>query len=145
LTRMQLGSTAAILFLAIALVPAGCGEKRVEGPTILEKRDQPYVADVPVPKDFEIDLRKSTYENKPGSRYIKHIYIGKQSRIAINNFYKELMPEEEWSFVDEKLQNGIYTLNFEKGKEACEVRIDNVPGGLFGPKTRIAVEVIERQ
>ena len=142
---MRTGSTAAILFLTVLLVPLGCGEKRVEGPTILERRDQPYVSDVPVPKDFEIDLRKSTYENKPGSRYIKHIYIGKASRIAINNFYKELMPEEEWSFIDEKLQNGVYTLNYDKGKEACEVRIDHVPGGLFGPKTRITVEVLEQK
>lgn len=123
------------------LLAGGCGDKRVDGPTILKSRDQFYVADIPVPKDFEIDARKSTHENSPGTRYVRHFYIGKASPQATNNFYKQLMPENKWNYIDEKLQNGIYTLNYEKGKEVCEVRVDTMPGGFWGPKTRVCVEI----
>jgi len=90
---------------------------------------------------FELDRRKSTHENRPGERMVKHYYVGKDSLQAANDFYKQLMPTFDWEFVNERLRNGVFELNYEKADETCEIRVDQMPGGFWGPKTRIAVYI----
>lgn len=134
----KLVMTSVLLSASVALAP-GCGPRNSGTATVLPARPRPYVADVPVPDGFELDRRKSTHENRPGERNIKHYYVGKEKPQAVNDFYKQLMPTFDWEFVDERLSNGVFVLNYEKGGEECEVRVDQMPGGFWGPKTRVTV------
>ncbi|HPF40700.1 MAG TPA: hypothetical protein P5081_18795 [Phycisphaerae bacterium] len=133
--------TAAILLCALAGVTPGCGPRTSGTNTVLPARPRSYVVDVPVPADFELDRRKSTHENRPGERAVKHYYVGDEKPQPVNDFYKQLMPTFDWEFVDERLQNGVYVLNYEKAGEKCEVRVDQMPGGFWGPKTRVSVVI----
>ena len=125
--------------IAMFAVSPACGPRTSGTATVLPSKPRPYVVDIPVPADFELDRRKSTHENRPGSRAIKHYYVGEEKPQATNDFYKQLMPTFDWEFVDERLQNGAYVLNYQKAGEKCEVRVDLMPGGFWGPKTRVTV------
>ncbi|MCB9858018.1 MAG: hypothetical protein H6818_20225 [Phycisphaerales bacterium] len=131
--------TATTMTMAVFVVIPGCGPRNSGTNTVLPARPRSYVVDIPVPADFELDRRKSTHENRPGERAVKHYYVGDEKPQAVNDFYKQLMPTFEWEFVDERLQNGVYVLNYEKAGEKCEVRVDQMPGGFWGPKTCVTV------
>lgn len=133
-------SALAVLSVLIGMTP-GCGPRNSGANTVLPARPRSYVVDIPVPADFELDRRKSTHENRPGERAVKHYYVGEEKPQPVNDFYKQLMPTFEWEFVDERLQNGAYVLNYEKAGEKCEVRVDLMPGGFWGPKTRVTVVI----
>jgi len=123
-----------------ALLVGGCAEPSRE-PTILQARAQPFVVDVPLPKGFDLDRRKSTHNFSAGKRKIKHYYVGHASPLAVSNFYRQKMPEYQWELLDRQLQNGVDVLKYRKGQERCEVRIEETPGALFGSKTQVSVIV----
>lgn len=137
-TPVKAIATSFLLAAVFAVVP-GCGPRNSGTTTVLPARPRPYVVDVPVPADFELDRRKSTHENRPGERMVKHYYVGQEKPQPVNDFYKQMMPTFDWEFVDERLQNGVFVLNYEKAGEKCEVRVDQMPGGFWGPKTRVTV------
>jgi len=129
------------LFLIGGLLLSGC-QKESSSPTILAQRPQPYVQDVPVPKGFEQDLRRSVHRVVAGRRSITHYYQGREGQRAVRDFYAHYMPRAEWQTVDEKLQAGVYLLNFKKNDETCEVRIENNPGTLLsGGSTLVRVTI----
>lgn len=131
------------LWLGILLLAAfvsGC-KKETGAPTILESRAQPFVADVPVPKGFNLDRQKSDHTYTEGRRKIKHYYMGSEDLQAVRNFYYQKMPSGQWRLVDETLSAGVYTLKYKKFEEACEVRIEKIPARLFKPSTQIVVTV----
>ncbi len=130
---------AVLLSIATMAALPGCGPRNSGAATVLPAKSRSYVVDIPVPAEFELDRRKSTHENRPGERAVKHYYVGDEKPQPTNDFYKQLMPTFDWEFVDERLQNGAYVLNYEKGGEKCEVRVDQMPGGFWGPKTRVTV------
>jgi len=127
----------ALLALAAALI-GGCGPEPKE-PTILEARAQPFVVDVPLPDKFDLDRRKSTHSFTAGKRQIKHYYLGSAGPLSVSNFYRQKMPDHQWELIDRSLKNGVEILNYHKGEEKCEIRIEELPGGLGGSKTRISV------
>lgn len=142
--RIAKTSVLSIMMLAASLSFVGCGGNRNGGTAVLPSRPRPYVVDVPVPEGFELDRRKSTHENRPGERIVKHYYVGDEKPQAANDFYKQLMPTFDWEFLDERLQNGAFILNYKKAGENCEIRVDQMPGGFWGPKTRVAAEIRPR-
>lgn len=136
---------ARLTLLALALVlMGGCGPETTE-PTILQARAQPFVADVPVPDHFDLDRRKSTHNYTAGRRQIRHYYLGSARPLSVSNFYRQKMPDHQWELLDRSLKNGIEALNYLKGEEKCQVRIEEMPGGLFGSKTRISVLIQSAQ
>lgn len=126
-----------LLALVVALT-GGCGPEPRE-PTILQARAQPFVVDVPLPDHFDQDRRKSTHSFTAGRRQIKHYYLGTARPLSVSNFYRQKMPDHQWELLDRSLKNGIEVLNYRKGEEKCEIRIEELPGGLLGSKTRISV------
>jgi len=130
-----LGGTA-FVWVAACLLAAGCA-KEPTTPTILDQRAQPYVQDIPVPKDFELDGRGSEHKYVAGKRSVNHVYRGNESPLAVRNFYVHFMPLSQWQLVDEKLHAGVYVLNFKKNDEKCEVRIERVPASMFGKPTQV--------
>jgi hypothetical protein len=131
------------LIVLTSVVGPGCGDDSADpvGPTILEPRAQPYVADVPVPADFTLDSEKSTHLYKEGRRQVTHFYMGREKPLAVKDFYRHVMPGTGWRLVDEKLANNIYSLTYKKDEERCDVRVDTVPAGWFKPGTRVQVIV----
>lgn len=125
---------------ALALILPGC-KKETGAPTILESRAQTFVADVPVPKGFNLDREKSDHSYTEGRRKIKHFYMGGKDLQSVRNFYYDKMPSGQWRLVDETLAAGVYTLKYKKFEEACEVRIEKIPAKLFKPSTQIVVTV----
>ena len=134
---MRINSGRIILFLAsVSLFVAGC-PKEPTTPTILDARAQSFVADVPVPKNFDLDGRNSEHKIVAGKRSVNHVYRGNDDPLIVRNFYAHYMPLSQWQLVDEKLLVGVYVLNFRKNDEKCEIRIERVPTGMFGKPTQI--------
>ncbi len=119
---------------------AGC-KKEPSGPTILDRRAQSYIPDVPVPEKFERDERKSNYTVTAGSRVIHDVYLGGEAALAVRNFYQHHMPGYGWELLDEKLSNAVYNLTYRKGQERCEIRIERTPKGSYGTRTQISVTI----
>lgn len=126
-----------LLVFALTLM-GGCGPEPKE-PTILEARAQPFVVDVPLPDKFDLDRRKSTHSFTAGKRQIKHYYLGPAGPLSVSNFYRQKMPDHQWELLNRSLENGIEVMNYHKGEEKCEIRIEELPGGLGGSRTRISV------
>jgi len=134
LTRAGLSFKFVICVPLIAF--AGCEDAQ------LAQRTNSYVADVPVPKGFERNVRESTYSSTPKARRILDVYEGGADPIKVRNFYKTYMPAQKWEFDDESLSGSIYTLNFTKGDEHCTIIIGKKnEGGLFNPtEARVKIE-----
>ncbi len=125
------------LLCAACLLVVGCPSKEATTPTIMDARAQPFVLDIPVPKTFELDGRKSEHKIIAGRRSVNHIYRGSEDVLPVRNFYVHYMPLSQWQIVDEKLYAGTYVLNFRKNEEKCEIRIERVPAGMFGKPVQI--------
>jgi hypothetical protein len=122
-----------VLAVGGMLAVGGCQkEPSPASPTVLQTRPQPYVPDVPVPAGFDRDERMSNYTSTAGHREVKDVYRGKEQPLVARNFYLHYMPTSGWDLLDEKLQNSVYTLNFRKDQERCEIRIERVLSGSGG-------------
>ena len=134
-----------LIGIAVGLAGMGaCGDNaKSVAPTIPEARPQPYVRDIPVPNKFERDEQKSAYEATAGRRMVKDYYIGKLDSLSIRNFYFHNMPLNDWELMDERLNGAVYQLNYKKGDQRCEVRVERMPGkGVFeGEKTQVCVTI----
>lgn len=130
-----------LAFAALAFMApmAGCIESSND-PTVLDSKAQPYVADVPVPRKFELDERRSTHDRSPGKRQIRHFYMGSDKPLAAKNFYLARMPEKGWNLLADELKNGVYFLNYDNSDESCNVRIETVPQGR-STRTQVCVEI----
>lgn len=132
----------ALLFLGAAV--QGCQQESGGGPTMLEPRGQYYVTDLPVPKNFELQQRKSSHSSVAGKREISHLYEGKADPIAVKGFYIRQMKMSDWQLLNETLSNGVFTLNFEKNEETCEIRIERAPAAIMGEVTQIHATIHSR-
>jgi hypothetical protein len=132
---------ASLLLISTCLLAAGCPSKEPTTPTILEQRAQPFVQDVPVPKGFDLEPRKSDHRIVAGRRGVNHFYVGSASPLEVRNFYIHYMPMSQWQLLDEKLYAAVYLLKYKKNDEKCDVRIERVPSGAFGKPTQIQVTV----
>lgn len=137
---MRHGITTTIVAPLVALFIVGCA-KEPATPTILKAKPQSYVQDVPVPAKFNLDETKSDSASQAGRRNVKHFYLGNSPILAVRNFYVHHMPDAGWQIIDEKLQNGVYTLNYRKAEERCEIRVEKIPAGWFKPSTSIRATV----
>lgn len=129
-----------VLVVLSAAIAVGCS-KEPAAPTILQAKAQPYVQDVPVPAKFKLDREKSDHSYTEGRRTVKHFYLGSAEPLAVRNFYVQNLPLAGWQIVDEKLQNGVYSITYRKAEERCEIRIEKIPAGWFSPSTRIRATV----
>lgn len=130
-----------------AVVIGGCGPRQ-SGPTMLEPKSQSYWTDVPVPREFNRDERKSTYSSAAGRREVDDVYVGPDSCLAVRNFYYHNMPVAGWQPLPEgaeKFENEVYTLKYRKGDERAEIRIERVPAPIMGRRTQIRAHVGKAQ
>ena len=123
---MKMHSRNALLCMLtlVASFVTACSQKETGSPTMIEARQQPFVADVPVPQKFKLNERESTHKMIAGRRSIKHLYEGKPSTLLTRNFYVQNMPKHGWQLINEHLLRNIYELKYRKGEERCEIRIE---------------------
>jgi hypothetical protein len=119
------------IVLAISIATAvggavGClGPKTsAYGPVYLAPSSRPFEGDVPVPIGFEF-VEHASEDASSGSRrlYLRHTYAGDADKISVRDFYREQMPLARWVKLTDGHVKGEYTLNYQKGAEACTVRI----------------------
>jgi len=114
------------LTLALAALAAGmpgCGDATEGAPTRLNVRTNLWVADIPVPDGFKLNEEKSRTEVSSKAREIDHLYEGGEALTAVRNFYIDQMPRFQWQSVTEELNDGVYNLQYTKGKESCQVQV----------------------
>ena len=139
---MRVNSTVLVTAWSCAILAGGC-TKNDTGPTMLAQRAQPYVEDIPVPKGFELQLKKSAARRYPGGREIDHIYEGREDPIAVRSFYEHYMPDSGWKLIDETLRkgDGVQLMTYRKGSEQCEIRIERAPAAIIGRVTQVRASI----
>ena len=137
---MRVNSTVLVTAWSCAILGGGC-TKGDTGPTMLAQRAQPYVEDIPVPKGFELQLKKSAARRYPGGREIDHIYEGRED--PIRSFYEHYMPDSGWKLIDETLRkgDGVQLMTYRKGSEQCEIRIERAPAAIIGRVTQVRASI----
>lgn len=137
--RGSMPRRAAVVMLALA---AGCtNPPKNTGPTQIPPRQNPYIADVPTPAGFELNVNKSMYETYSRVRVVRHVYEGNKDPQIVRNFYVTQMPEHEWSQVNETLTEGVFSMRFKKGIEICEISVSKGNTGKFWAPVQINARI----
>ncbi len=119
----------------------GCNETSWGGDSKeLVPQPQLGTSDVPIPDGFEMDESGSEDKSKGNWRYIRHLYRGNGDAQVVRAFYRDKMPMEKWQLISDEMQQGQYTLRFDKGGESCEVVISRDSKRWFR-KTKLRIEV----
>ena len=129
-----------VAWLGVAAVIGGCAKEGAT-PAILEANAHPYVHDVPLPAGFKLDERQSEDRVAEGHRAVKHVYQGRGSLQAVKGFYQHNMPLVSWVPVKHSLNKGVYLLEYQKGNERCEIRIERMPSGFLGTVTQVRATI----
>ncbi|MBN2561481.1 MAG: hypothetical protein JXQ75_11185 [Phycisphaerae bacterium] len=126
---------------ALGVVLIGGCAKEPATPTVREASASPYVRDLPLPAGFRLDERRSEEKVTAGSRFVKHVYEGNDGLQAVKNFYQHYMPQSNWELTKQSLDKGVYLLNYRKGPEVCEIRIERMPSGIFDAVTQVRATI----
>ena len=97
-------------------------ESAGEEPRLL-RQPRPYIPDLPVPVNFQLDQAKSGNLDAPGVRLVDHLYKGREDKISVRLFYIREMPAHQWRLVTTMFTRGTVIMNFEKNSERCHIEI----------------------
>jgi hypothetical protein len=142
---MSIGLGLAIL--GTAVTGGGCESSEENREVRLVSSQMQYEKDIPIPEGFGLS-EDACEDQSTGTRrlYLRHIYEGEaHSKYAVRKFYREQMPRARWHLVSDGNVKGVYTLRFEKGTEACTIRITDTDKGLGAPNTRIQVIIVQEE
>lgn len=130
----------AVLCLAVL----GCGPSTGDAMRIMAKQ-RPYFLDVPVPMGFELVVDASE-DSMTGRRrlYARHVYEGRAEIYAVKHFYQDRMPQYKWQMVNAIHVQGVHEMRFEKGQEACSIRISPPKSG-WGGKVRVQIIIMQEE
>lgn len=131
----------------VAVLAGGCESPDANHDVRLVVSRTQYEKDIPIPDGFEL-VEDACEDQSTGTRrlYLRHRYEGRaDNKYAVRRFYREQMPRARWHLVSDGGVNGVYTLRFEKGTEACTVEITDAEGGLGGARTRIEVKIVQEE
>ena len=127
-----------ILFslIFVAVIPA-CSNTSKDAP-LLAATNFP-IADIPIPVGFTM-TKKSTSKIIPVSstRFVDHQYTGPNDFLAVVKFYRNQMPTQSWTLIEQTQGNASIVLHFTKGSEDCIICVTD--GDLLTP-TRIRVRI----
>lgn len=129
-----------LAWLGVAAAIGGCAKDGAT-PSILEANAHPYVQDVPLPAGFKLDERHSEDRATEGHRAVKHVYQGRGHLQSVKAFYQHNMPLANWVARKHSLSKGVYLLEYQKGHEHCEIRIERMPSGFLGAVTQVRATI----
>jgi hypothetical protein len=102
-----------------------------------------YASDVPLPDGFWLYEQRSSETFEGGKRReLRHVYRGEADPSAVRDFYREQMPLVRWVAESDRLDRGVYTMDFVKGDESCEISISD--HGLFTKGAQVQVAISPR-
>lgn len=111
-----------ILVMAVCAM-AGCSGSHADTPLIPDSRSP--ISDVPVPAGFTM-MADSTSKVVMADqmRVVDHRYHGSDGVLPVVNFYRDQLPQRQWTLVDQTQPNGKeVSLHFQKNKEDCTVTV----------------------
>ncbi len=113
-----------IVALVLAIGCAGL-TARTQGRADMVVVDNLVAPDLPTPSGFRIDNDRSYFkvDATTGTRIVFVTYRGRGEALALMDFFRQNMAISGWHLKRESGDFGAYVLNFEKDKEAAEVRI----------------------
>lgn len=129
-----------LVWLGVVATIGGCAKEGAT-PSILEANAHPYVHDVPLPSGFKLDERQSEDRATEGHRAVRHVYQGRGDLQAVKGFYQHNMPLASWVAVKHSLNKGVYMLEYQKGHERCEIRIERMPSRFLGAVTQVRATI----
>jgi len=133
--------TCMALVAALSACLCGCGEQTttvapidsnmqlLDLPPELIPQNPPPILDLPVPRGFKMDERRSRDFAAAGARYIDHVYKGRADKFSVGRFYKRNMPRSRWQLVTDMFIQGDIVLEFRKQTERCRIVVTR--GDLF--------------
>jgi hypothetical protein len=125
-------------------IGAGCHQPDTATPVApLRPNASPFERDIPIPEGFAL-VENASEDHATGTRrlYLRHLYAGTAPKAAVRKFYRDHMHRAHWSLLWDGNVKGIYTLRYEKGNEACVVRITD---GIGRPRESTHIQVIIAQ
>jgi hypothetical protein len=111
--------------LALCLGLTGCESDGQGGVSRMSARSVPYLEGVPVPSGFDLVEKLTEDYESGGQRTARHRYRGFGKAHDVREFYREQMPNYNWTRVSDQSVKGVVTLRFERPREACTVVIDS--------------------
>jgi hypothetical protein len=105
----------------IVVLAVGACSLQSEEPLLMST--QVRLSDLPVPEGMKLDPDRSHERITPGRRIVYHAYTGGASALSVVKFYKDQLPKSDWQFIDEQMDRGVTTLNYEKEDEQLAVKI----------------------
>ena len=109
--------------ILFALAIAGCNGSHADRPLIPDSRSP--IADVPVPAGFTLtgDSQSKT-DDVNRTRWVDHRYKGGDDVLPVANFYRDEIPKNGWSLLDQSQPTGKeVTLHFQKNKEDLTITV----------------------
>jgi hypothetical protein len=101
------------------------------------------IADVPVPAGFTM-TPDSTSKVVPGNnlRFVDHRYKGSDDAMPVAKFYRDQLPQQGWTWVDQnQARGGEISLHFTKKNEDCFI---TVTPGTWDTYVRIRIDPVGR-
>ena len=113
---LRLIAVVAMLILTLK----GCAWEKNE-PLLMSTKMR--LSDLPVPKGMKFDAERSHERITSSRRAVYHAYTGGASTLAVIKFYKDQLPISNWKFINEQMDRGVTTLDYEKENERLAVKI----------------------
>ena len=144
---VRIAAVSRTVLLAGALVAGGVwggltacsGGSRSAGtqPALIPSATSP-IADVPVPAGF-VMTTDSTSQVIPGSglRFVDHRYKGDDDVLPVVRFFREQMPRQGWTLIDQNQIHAEITLHFSKNNEDALI---TVYPGTFDTHIRVRID-----
>ena len=114
------------VLVLVLLAAAGCGLMgRSDQDAQYQVAANLVISDLPVPDGYRIDNSHSFFNVNPttGTRVVFVTYRGRGDALKLMEFFRQNMSISGWKLREESGDFGSYVLDFEKAKEAAEVRI----------------------
>jgi hypothetical protein len=130
--------------LAVSLALAGCNlssHSNPDAPLIADSHSP--IADVPIPAGFTMTSEStSKVVNADQIRFVDHHYKGSDDPLPVVKFYKEQMPTQGWTWIDQTQPPGKeVTLHFTKKTEDCFITVSK---GTLDTHIRVKIDPASR-
>ena len=144
-TRNLLSPLRIVVALGACLALCGCQMSSPKQSMRLVPSPRPFEADIPVPAGFRFVEQASEDRSTGTTRlYLRHVYRGEGNKYEVRNFYREQMPLARWVKVSDGNVKGEYNMRFEKGLEACNIRIQSAPSNRDLTEIQVIISQEER-
>ena len=110
-----------VMLVVCGLLAWSCDGGGSKSKLVLSPAPELRVSDVPVPKGFSFQVKKSQDSVGGAVRRVVHVYKGRGDLTQVAEFYRTQLPSYGWKLDNVTFDRGIYRFNASKGMENCVV------------------------